>query len=189
MHRLFVLALLACGATAAAPKPAKQVKPATNPCFANQPTILANDLWTTLEKYSWSVYLGEGEQPPPPTMYGSCKVERNKVTKPDGTLVAELGCGVRVLVPGIRDRLGIEIGTAKGKDVIARSTSTEPLVCYPNGPEQARCHFQRPEDSDTNPDSYAVAGSFTGDVLSGTSARAFFADKPIVELGVSIWCH
>lgn len=190
MHRLFVLALLACGATAAAPKqpPPRPVR-TTNPCFERSPPIVANDLWKTLEKYSWSVYSSEGEQAPPPTTYGSCTVDRNRVTTSSGTLVAELGCGVRVLVPGIRDRLGIEVGKATGKDVLERSTSKMPLVCFANGPDQARCHFERPEDSDTDSDAWVVAGQITGDVMTGDAARAFFATKPIVELGVSIWCH
>ncbi len=190
MHRLFVLALLACGATAAAPKqPLPKPVRTTNPCFPTSPPIVANDMWKTLEKYSWSVYLAEGEQPPPPTTYGSCKVERNKVTTSSGTLVAELGCGVRVLVPGIRDGHGIEVRKATGQDVLERTTSTTPLVCYANGPDQARCHFERPADSDTDSDAYVVGGQITGDVMTGDAARAFFATKPIVELGVSIWCH
>ncbi len=188
MHRLFILALLACGATAAAPKPPTPVA-SNNPCFAGKPAIVANDMWKTLEKHSWSVYLTEGEPPPPPTTYGSCKVERNKVTSSSGTLVAELGCGVRVVVPGIRDRLGIEITKATGKDVLERATSKTPLVCYANGPDQARCHFERAEDSDTDSDTYVVTGQITVDVMTGDAARAFFAPRPIVELGVSIWCH
>jgi hypothetical protein len=189
MHRLFVLALLACGATAAAPKPPRPVA-TSNPCFPGNPPIVANEMWKTLEKYSWSVYASEGEQPPPPTTYGSCKVERNQVTTASGTLVAELGCGVRVLVPGIRDHLGIEIGKAIGKDVLERAPATSSkLTCYPNGPDQARCHFERSEGTDTDPDAYVVAGKLDADVLAGDAARTFFATRPIVELGVSIWCH
>lgn len=187
MHRLFVLALLACGATAAAPK-APPVKTA-NPCFPGKPPIVASELWRALEKYSWSVYLTEDEPKPPPTTYGSCKVDLNKVTKPDGTLVAELGCGVRVLVPGIRDELGIEIGRSTGNDVLARAKATTGFKCFANGPDQARCQFERAETSDTNPDDYVVAGQITGDVMTGDAARAFFASRTIVELGVSIWCH
>lgn len=189
MHRLFVLALLACGATAAAPKPPKPVA-TTNPCFPGKPPIVANEMWKTLEKYSWSVYLTEDEPKPPPTTYGTCRVDLDKVTTPQGTLVAELGCGVRVLVPGIRDRHGIEIGKAIGKDVLDRTPDpTTKLTCYPNGPAQARCRFDRAEEADTDPDAYVVAGTLDADVLSGEAARTFFATKPIVELGVSIWCH
>lgn len=194
MHRLFVLALLACGATAAAPKQpqSKPVRPVptSNPCFEGKPPIVAADLWKDLEKYSWSVYLGEGEQPPPPTTYGSCKVERNKITTSNGTLIAELGCGVRVLVPGIRDHLGLEVGTATGKDVLERRPKPVPaLTCMANGPDQVRCRFDREDNSDTDSDWYVVAGSLGEDVLTGDAARRFFAPARVVELDVSIWCH
>ncbi len=189
MYRLIVLTLLACGAAAAAPKQprSKPAKPVitTNPCFAGKPPIVASELWKHLEKYSWSVY--ETENPPPPTTYGSCKVERNKVTTATGTLVAELGCGVRVLVPGIRDGLGLELGTAKGGDVLARKS--KPLTCMANGPDQVRCHFDRDEDSETDTDWYVVAGQLGEDTLSGDAARKFFASRTLVELDVSIWCH
>jgi L-asparaginase len=58
-----------------------------------------------------------------------------------------------------------------------------------NGPDQARCHFDRFDDSDTNPDSYVVAGQLGEDALTGDAARTFLASKPLVELHVSIWCH
>lgn len=191
MHRFLVLGLLACGATAAAPKAAKSVAPAmtNNPCFEGKPPIVASDLWKTLEKYSWSVYLSEDEQPPPPTTYGTCKVDRNKVTKPDGTLVAELGCGVRVLVPGVQDGLGLELG-AKGNDVLARKPKPQPpMTCLANGPDHVRCHFERPEGSDTDSDWYVVAGQLGEDALTGDAARTFFASRTLTEIDVSIWCH
>ncbi len=191
MHRLFVLALLACGATAAAPKqPTSKPERTRNPCFEASPPIAAADLWKALEKYSWSVYQSAEEKPPPPTMYGSCKVDRNKVTTTAGTLVAELGCGVRVLVPGIRDSLGIELGTATGKDVLERRPKpTTPLTCLANGHDQARCHFDRAENADTDSDWYVVAGQVGDEPLTGDAATKFFSDKRLVELDVSIWCH
>ena len=161
-----------------------------NPCFAGKPAIKAGTLWKDLEPYSWSVYLNPDEQPPPPTTYGSCKVERNQVTTASGQLVAELGCGVRVLVPGIHDGLGLELGSATGKDVLDRWPKPQPnLTCIGNGPDQTRCHFDRAPDSDTNPDSYVVAGTLDKDAVTGEAARAFLADKRIVELHVSMWCH
>lgn len=193
MHRLSVLALVACGATAVAPE--KPVKPApvptANPCFAGKPALDAGTVWRDLEKYSWSVYLAADEQPPPPpTTYGSCTVERNQVTTASGELVAELGCGIRVLVPGIRDSLGLELGTATGTDVLDRWPKPQQrLTCIANGPDQTRCHFERPADSDTNSDSYVVAGALGADALTGDAARAFLADKRIVELHISMWCH
>lgn len=192
MHRLFVLALLACGATAAAPKPVRSTKPtpsSTNPCFPDRPPLDAHVLWKDLEKYSWSLYLSEDEPPPPPTRYGSCRVERNLVTAATGRQVAELGCGVRVLVPGIRDSLGLELG-ASGADVLARKPRPTPeLTCMPNGSEQVRCRFDREPDRDTDSDWYVVGGRLDGDVLTGEAARAWFATRTLVELDVSIWCH
>jgi hypothetical protein len=151
--------------------------------------MAAGDLWKDLEKYSWSLYLDPDEQPPPPTTYGSCRVERNKVTSATGTLVAELGCGVRVLVPGIRDSLGLELG-ATGKDVLDRKAkSLTPLTCLANGPDRVRCRFDRPEGSDTDLDWYVVAGQLGEDALTGDAAKTFFASRTLVELDVSMWCH
>jgi hypothetical protein len=197
MHRLIVLSLLGCGATPTAPKapvPNTSVKapvtPTENPCFANKPAIVAAEMWKTLEKYSWSVYLSEEEQAPPPTTFGSCKVERNKVTS-NGTLVAELGCGVRVLSRGILDDLGLQIG-ARGQDVLDRKPKPVPgLACMANGPDQVRCHFDRAEDSDLDASWYVVSGKLgkDDDALTGNAAREFFASRTLIELDVSIWCH
>jgi len=191
MHRLAILMLLACGATAAAPKTTpKPTVATTNPCFANKPPIVATEMWKTLEKYSQSLYLGEDEPPPSPTTYGTCKVERNRVTTPSGTLVAELGCSVRVLVPGIVDELGLQLGRVRGQDVLDRSPQPpRSLTCMNNGPDQARCQFARPDGGETDPTDYRVAGSIAEDVLTGDAATKFFASRPLVEIGVSIWCH
>jgi hypothetical protein len=185
MHRsIAVLSLLACGSSAAEPKAPKPIT--SNPCFAGKPSIVATEMWRTLEKYSWSLH---SDTPPPPTTYGSCKVERNKVTTANGTLVAELGCGVRVVTKGVKDELGLELG-ALGKNVLARKHKPVPkLTCYGNGPDQTRCHFDRDEDSDTDATSYVVAGALGADVLTGDAAAKLFSARPIVEIGVSIWCH
>jgi hypothetical protein len=101
----------------------------------------------------------------------------------------ELGCGVRVVTKGIKDDLGLEIG-ALGKDVLARKKKPVPkLTCYGNGPSQARCHFDREADRDIDSTSYVVAGALGEDALTGEAAAKFFAGRPLVELGVSIWCH
>ncbi len=146
-------------------------------------------MWKTLEKYSWSVYLSETDSAPPPTTYGTCKVNRNRVTAANGSLVAELGCGVRVVTKGIKDELGLEIG-AVGKDVLARKPKPlTKLTCFGNGPGQARCQFERPDDNDTDSTSYVVAGTLGEDAVTGDAAIKFFSSRPLVELGVSIWCH
>lgn len=158
------------------------------PCFPGPPLVAA-DMFKALEKYAWSLYLGPDEPAPPPTTYGSCKVDRNRVTSADGKLVAELGCGVRVLSPGILDDLGLQLG-AHGQDVLDRKPKpVRPMTCMANGPDQVRCMFERGEDEDTDASWYVVAGSFAGDVLTGPAASAYFAARPIVEIEVSVWCH
>jgi hypothetical protein len=190
MIRIVLLALvLGCGSPTK--QPAAPVAPApvsTTPCFPGPP-LLASNMYTALEKYAWSLYLGEDEPAPPPTTYGTCKVDRNIVSSADGKPVAELGCGVRVLSPGIQDDLGLQLG-ARGQDVLDRKPKpVRPLTCMANGPDQVRCMFARAEDSDTDSTWYVVAGTLSEDVLTGAAATRYFATRPVVEIEVSMWCH
>jgi hypothetical protein len=187
MRVMAILLLASCGGPppAVAPVPPP---PITAPCFPDKPAIVATEMWKTLEKYSWSVYLREDEPPPPPTTYGTCKVERNKVTAPDGSLVAELACGVRVLKRGIRDELGLEIG-ARGQDLLDRKGKALRLVCLANGLDRARCRFDRDDGNDIDATDYVVAGAIGSAPLTGNTARAFFASRTVVELHVNVWCH
>jgi len=169
----------------AAPKPAATPG---NPCFPGAPAVAATAIYQRLEKYAWSLYASETDPPPPPTTYGRCKVDRNKVTAPDGSLVVELGCGVRVVARGIYDQLGLQLG-AHGKDVLARHGKPTPLTCYANGPDLVRCHFDREEDSDLSTNWYVVAGTLGEDPLSGQAARDYFSPRAIVELDANVWCH
>lgn len=187
MLPIFAVALLA-GCAAGATKP--PVRPATSvtPCMPGPP-LAAKDLYAALEPYAWSLYLREDEPAPPPTTYGTCRVERNKVSAADGTPVAELGCGVRILVPGIVDELGLQVG-ARGQDVLDRAPKPlRPMTCMGNGPEQVRCMFERREDQDTDGTWYVVAGSISEDVLTGRAARSYFAARRVVEIEFSVWCH
>lgn len=150
---------------------------------------MANELYKQLEAYSWSVYLGPDEAPPPPTTFGTCTVNRNIVRAADGTIVAELGCGVRVLAPGIVDDLGLQLG-ARGQDVLDRKPKpVQPLVCTANGPDQVRCRFEREPDRDTDSSWYVLAGHLGEDVLTGEAAARWFGPARIVEIEVSVWCH
>ncbi len=169
---------------AAVPVPAVS----STPCVPGPP-LRAVDIYRTLEKYAWSLYLREDEPAPPPTTYGSCRVDKNVVSAADGTVVAELGCGVRVLVPGIVDGLGLQVG-ARGQDVLDRAPAPErSLTCVANGPAQVRCNFERGPDQDTDSDWYVVAGALDTDVLTGAAARAYVASRELVEIEVSVWCH
>ena len=190
MIRILPLALLlGCSSSAkepmvAAPGPVAS----TTPCFPGPP-LVATDIYKALEKYAWSLYLSEDEPAPPPTTYGTCKVDKNRVTSADGKLVAELGCGVRVLAPGILDDLGLQLG-ARGQDVLDRKPKpAHPMTCTANGPDQVRCMFGRGEDEDTDSTWYVVAGALAEDVLTGAAASTYFAARPIVEIEVSVWCH
>jgi hypothetical protein len=200
VHRILVLVVVAaCGGssskhTAATPPtespPARPQPPGRVPCFSERTAPLeATAMYEELQKYAMSWMMPDDEKPPPAT-YGSCTVADSKITAADGTLVAELTCGVRILVPGIEDDLGFELGTgARGQDVLDRKPGHPPLTCWANGPTQSRCRFDRPDDSDTDSSAYVVDGSFPGDALTGADAVAFFAPRELVELDVSIWCH
>lgn len=192
--RLVFVALAACSHAAAPAAPTAHPAPPVptaateNPCFAHQPPIKATAMHEALEKYAWSLYLSEDEPAPPPTTYGTCTVDRNKVTAANGTPVAELGCGVRVLTRGIVDDLGLQIG-ATGTDVISRKHATTALTCFPNGIESSRCRFERAEENDTDDDFYVVAGYVGDEPVTGDAALAFFRSKTILEVDVSVWCH
>ena len=158
------------------------------PCFPEATAPLeAIDVYRRLEAHSWALY-GPEEDAPPPEAFGTCTVTGGRIVAADGTPVGELGCGLRILVPGIRDDVGLELG-ARGQDVLDRSPGHPPLTCFPNGPDQARCRFDRAEDTDTDSTTYVVAGALGEDVLAGDAALAFFAPRPVVEIGFSVWCH
>jgi hypothetical protein len=192
MIRILPLALvLGCGSSAKAPMvtaPAHASVASTTPCFPGPP-LVATDIYKALEKYAWSLYASADDPAPPPTTYGSCKVDKNIVSSADGKVVAELGCGVRILWRGIRDDLGLELG-ARGQDVLDRKPKpVHPMTCTANGPDQVRCMFGRGEDEDLDSTMYVVAGTLTEDVLTGPAASTYFAARPIVEIEVSVWCH
>lgn len=193
--------VLACGApreplrstSTTAPPPvvvtaAPAASGAVTPCVPGPP-LVALDMYKQLEKYAWSLYLSADEEAPAPTTFGSCTVNKNVVRAADGTVVAELGCGVRVLSPGIVDDLGLQLG-ARGQDVLDRKPKpVQPLVCTANGPDQVRCHFERAADSDTDASWYVMAGRIGDDVLTGDAATRWFSTATVVEIEVSVWCH
>jgi hypothetical protein len=129
---LIVAGLAACGGgprPAAAPAPAAPSPPTAapptaaptagaNPCFDGAPPLVAGELHGRLEKHTWS-WSQDGDEVPPPERLGTCTAHRGKLVTADGTVVAELGCGVQIFTRGIRDDLGLEIG-ARGADVIER---------------------------------------------------------------------
>ena len=190
MIHVCVLALVACGSAArpSPPPPPPQAPSGGAPCFAAKAELRAGDIYKELEQYSAAWYLGDEDKFPPPKQWGTCTVARGQIHDASGALVAELTCGLRVMSPRIVDQLGIEIG-ARGKDVLARSPNAPPLQCVSNGDGHARCRFARPEGAETDGNSYVVRGELDGDILTGDAANAFFADREIVEMLVSVWCH
>src|SRR5689334_13054279 len=114
MLRLSLLTIAACASAPHAPAP-RMVATGGAPCFPDRAALDAPKVYEELEKYAWSLYASADDPPIPDGMYGTCKVSRNVVSAKDGTVVAELGCGVRILVPGIRDELGLQLG-ARGSD-------------------------------------------------------------------------
>jgi hypothetical protein len=179
-----VLTLAACGGAATEPAaPAAAPKP---PCFPDGPPLEASALYQQLERHAMSFM--QPESAPPPEAFGTCKVSGTMVRAADGTPVAELGCGVRILTRGIRDDLGLELG-ARGQDVIDRTPAPRPrMFCTANGPGQARCGLERTEEDDLDGTAYVVAGD-VDDVLVGADAEAFFGPKTIIEIHTSVWCH
>lgn len=161
--------------------------PLTTPCFPDQPVLRASTIYKDLEKFSWSLY-DTSSGPPERGTFGTCTVEGGRVSAADGTLVAEIGCGVHILAPRIVDDLGLQIG-ATGKDVLARKPRPQqPLSCFPNGPTQTRCQFDRPPNSDTDGTMYIVEGVLD-EPITGAKARTYFAPRTIVEIHTSVWCH
>ena len=161
--------------------------PVTTPCFPDQSVLQASTIYKDLEKFSWSVY-APATQAPMKGTFGTCTVEGGRVSAVDGSMVAELGCGVRFVKPRIVDDLGLQIG-ATGKDVLDRKPRPQqPLDCFPNGLAQTRCQFGRPPNSDTDGTMYVVAGSLD-EPITGATARTFFGPRTIVEIHTSVWCH
>ncbi|HEU0036000.1 MAG TPA: hypothetical protein VFQ53_35555 [Kofleriaceae bacterium] len=185
MKTFVIVALIACAwpAAAAAHKPKR-----STPCFPERTSLSASAMFKTLEKFAWSLY-DTGDAPPPKGSYGTCTVEKNVVRDASGKTVAELGCGVRIVVPGIHNDLGIEVG-ARGRDVLASPKRPKtPLVCRGNGEGQTWCRFDRLPDTDTDLDGYVLAGELGEEVLTGKRALAWFRDHRIVEIHTSVWCH
>jgi hypothetical protein len=189
---------LGCSAPPA-PKTNAAAKPAgdpNTPCFAGKPALRAGDIYKELEQHSSAWYLGlPDDKWPAARSYGTCTVDRGKVIEADGSLVAEISCGVRVARKGITDEIGLQIG-ARGHAVIegkekglSWAKMTE-MRCVSNGPDQVRCQFEQPEGTNTNPTSYVIAGSLGDEeVLVGPAAVAFFREREILEMNVSMWCH
>jgi hypothetical protein len=182
-----VVLLVACGGGSPAPVAPTQTTP-TVPCFADRAVLTAREVYDANSQHA----LGFGstdEVPTPASMYGTCRAEAGKITDAGGALVAEIGCGVRIVRRGITDELGLQIGV-RGADVIAAKPKPHTaLQCFANGPTQTWCRFERAEDEDTDGTSYVVDGTITEETLTGNAAVAYFSPREVVEIHYSAWCH
>jgi len=202
---LLVLAVLGVSAeTRAEPDPKRPAKPApakaatakpakaSTPCFPTQKKpLVALEIHKKLENHVTSLHDSKDESLTS-IAYGTCKLTGNELREADGSLVGELGCGMRVVRRGIADGLGIQVG-AHGRDVIARKPKPLPaLTCTSNGEGKAICRFASGAHAatsvDAHPDSYIVMGGLD-EVLTGAEALAFFREREIAEILVSFWCH
>lgn len=192
---LVLVGVVACGgndAMHASPSPAPAASaPAGNPCFAGAAPLIADDVHKQFERHSQYFWAGSEAGAPPPEPFGTCTVHEGKIRAADGAVVAELGCGLQINTPGIRDDLGIELG-ARGADVLAAWTAPHgPMECIGNGPTQTRCRYDLPEYGLTNFTAYIIAGGLPAgsDALTGPAAERFFSDREIVQIWHSVWCH
>lgn len=205
--RWLVLVVAGCGARATgpevAPAPASTARAAGAvapgragaPCFPARAGLPARELYDRLERHSWAAM--DPEAAVPAERFGGCEVDRGVVRAADGSIVAELGCGVRIMAAGITDELGLAVG-ARGADVVARWAGPDApghgqLVCTGNGPAQVRCRFDRPDDGDTALTAYVVGGALDAgvDVLAGPAAEAWLGGptRRLEEIWYSVWCH
>lgn len=181
---LLIATSLGCGGGGS--RPAGAPAAAGAPCFPDREVLIATEVYKALQNYL--PRLDEGEVTPSGT-FGTCTVSDGAIRTADGVLVGELGCGLRILVPKIKDELGLELG-ALGADVLARKAVPVPaLRCLPNGPDQVRCTFERGEDDQNDATAYVVAGTLVDTGLIGEPATRFFATRRIVEIDHSAWCH
>lgn len=188
MKAAIVVLLVACGGGGSPGPVAPAPKPPTAPCFADRALLTAREVYDANRQHALGI--GSVEDPPTPaSMYGTCRAEAGKITDAGGALVAEVGCGVRIVQRGITDELGLQIGV-RGADVLAAKPKphTE-LRCYASGPTQIWCEFERAEDQDTDGTSYIVDGTITEDALVGDAALAYFSPREVVEIHYSAWCH
>ncbi len=164
-----------------------------NPCFDSAMPIIATEMWKTLERYA-NLRDRHVEVVPPRRRYGSCIVDRMEVTSAAGDLVATLGCGVLILASGIRDPYGLEVGQQGG--AVLSQRRPQHLECRQDGPSKVRCQFWREDGKSLEPFWYGIAGRLdelpnvdADMVLTGDSARTFFATHILVEIVASVRCR
>jgi hypothetical protein len=196
MRLVAVLAVTALGCThASAPAPvptAAAVPGATRaPCSLGKRPLEASWIYRQVEGHIRDHVEGEDVRP---VRLGSCVFDGTILSEygPNYSrvVVAEIGCGVRILRPGVLDHAGFEVGVT-GAEVIERRSGEGQMRCRANGPDHARCWFQPSESngSESNPSEYVVAGTVGDEDLVGDRAIGFFSIRTVTEMLANVWCH
>jgi len=158
------------------------------PCFAKRDVLVATEVATDLAAYAQ--YMGDDDKPPPKSRYGTCTIDEHQLRDASGKLVAELGCGITVYVPGIIDSLGFEVGDP-GREVAAAHDALDPsrkLICVAEETTHTRCWYTSGDGQEHASHTFAVP--HTGDEpLQGSAARAVFDAHPIARFVESNSCH
>jgi hypothetical protein len=196
MRFVAVLAVVTFGCThspAPAPVPTARVVPGVTPapCSLGKRPLEAQWIYHQVEAHIHDQVEGQEVRP---FRLGSCVFDGSILSEYGPSysrvVVAEIGCGVRIMRPGVLDHAGFEVGVT-GAEVIERRSGEGQMRCRANGPDHARCWFQPPESEGEsgNPSAYVVAGTIGEEDLVGDAAIGFFSMRTVTEMLANVWCH
>ena len=153
----------------------------------------ADSVFEDLEDYAVSpsrssLAVLRGEQAAPTRMYGTCRVANGEVRDSAERLVAKLHCGIELFVPGIHDPAGLEVGLMGARVIAAHEAGADTLVCV-GGRKSTECRFRDVGQKVAPRMRYRVMGVPTDAVVTGTQAVAFFRDRRIAGIFVTVDCH
>lgn len=184
-HTIGLLPLLAFAAAAHAA-----------PCFPEKRTARPDHrLWLL---HGW--FDDDMKRGGPKGTWGTCTVNKGVVRERDGTRVAEIYCGLDILVPGLVDDHGIGVG-AIGEQVLEAygDGPSSTIVCaHTFEPKVRRARCWIPDDPSFARGrrwSYVVAGRLPetdaerGWLVRGEAALAFFRTRTILEIEHRGACH
>ena len=162
------------------------------PCFANRDVLVGSEVWRDVGAYA----IGMSSDEPPSGTYGTCTIKNGQLRDANGTLLAEIHCGITVYTPGIVDHLGFEIG-ARGADIAAEH-ATQDTMCWHDFTDDdgvakhTRCWFFANEGEEAG-SHYSVAGLAAAmpeqGPLRGAAARGFFTSRTVSHFTVRMSCH
>jgi hypothetical protein len=196
MRLVALLAVAALGCThapAPAPVPTATAVPGLTraPCGLGNRPLEASWIYHQVEGHIRTSTEGEIVHP---VQLGSCVFDGETLSESgpnySRVVVAEIGCGVRILRPGVLDHAGFEVGVT-GAEVVERRAGEGRMHCRANGPDHARCWFQpfASDGNESNPSEYVVAGTVGDEDLVGDKAIGFFSIRTVTEMLANVWCH